>query len=167
MSMLMVMAGVGAVGSIVGATVSAIGASESAKREQALDNYNAAVARNNAAEIKNAGEQAAKKKTAEGEALISRQRALYAVAGVTSSGTPTEVMIGTAEEAASDAWEIEQNSAFKSQQETEQSKLDEMAGQNASAAASGIIGGTLLTGLAKAFSSMEGAYKPKGSGNIK
>lgn len=164
MSFLYVAAGVAVVTALVGTTVSVVGGIQAGDHAKKVGDYNAAVQRNNALEAQNAANQAAQRKRDEGRAIISRQRAMYAVAGVSPDGTPTEIEIGTAGDIEDDAFLIMQKGEFAYQQGMGEAGFSEAEGEDAQSASYLQAGGTLLSGLGKAAGSMSSAYSPKMTG---
>jgi hypothetical protein len=165
MSFVLVEVGILAVG-VIGAGVTAASQISAGKTQKEYQDYNAAVQRQQALQTEHTAEVAAERKKVEGEQLMAKQYALYAQAGVGTSGTPTEVMIGTAGEVAEDAQLIMQKGEFAYQQGMESANISEAEGAAAERGSYGQAGGILLTGLSKTASSASALFAPKPPGNI-
>jgi hypothetical protein len=136
----------------VGAGVSAVGQIKAGESAEAWGNYNAAVARNNALAATQSAEYEATKKTEEGRQLMAKQRVAYAMSGVDTEGSPTDVILGTAGDVKMDAMAILRQGAIQAGQYESQAVLSTMQAESAMPAAYVGAGSTLLTGLGRAAS---------------
>ena len=153
-----VLVGVAVVG-LVGAGASAYGQYQQGQSTKKWNDYNASVQRENAKAVLDQSNQQAEQKRAQGEQTMARQRVLYAKAGLDLSGTPTDVILGTAGEVENDAQLIIQKGQVGYVQDNESAAMSE--GQGSDAATSGMLqaSGTLLSGLGKAGGQAYTAYK--------
>ena len=165
MSFVAVAVGIGAVG-LIGSGVSVAAQISSGQTQKEYQDYNAAVQRQSALESEHTAEVTAERKKVEGEQLIAKQHVLYAQAGVGTSGTPTEVMIGTAGDVAEDAQLIMQKGEFAYQQGMESANISEIEGESAERGSYGQAGGILLTGLSKTASSASALFAPTPDSDI-
>jgi len=124
------------------------------------NDYNADVQRQKANAILQQSEKMARRKRIEGERLLARQHVLYAKAGLDLSGTPTEVMLGTAEDVESDAQAILYKGRMGYEQEMEGATLSRMHGDMAAQTGAMQAGGTLLSGLGKVAERYSKNYQP-------
>lgn len=157
-------AAVGAAAYAVGATalgtaISAAGQIQAGKSQSEWSNYNASVARQNAIAAQQSAEYDARRTREAGEKLKSRQRVLYAKSGVSLEGTPTDVMLGTAEDIEMDAMAIIRRGLIGSQQYQSQANLSEMQGSAAQTASYYGAGSSLLTGMGDIAEIKSGVYR--------
>jgi hypothetical protein len=146
----------------IGAGVSAYGSYREGQDAKAASQYNANVAREQAAMIEQSGAMDASRQRKQVSRLIGTQKAGYAGAGVELSGSPLDAMIYTAAEGEMDAQIIEYSSRIKSQGLLSQAKYDERLGDIY--ARSGMVraGGTLLsqgTSIASQYYPVKGTSK--------
>ena len=140
-------------------TVTAVSEYEAGQSTKKWDYYNAAVQEQQAAAVLKQSQKEAEKKRVEGQTLMSRQRVLYAMSGLDLSGTPTDVILGTAGEVENDAQLILQKGATGYSNDMSAAALSK--GQGDQAALSGELqaGGTLMSGLGKAAGSASQNYQ--------
>lgn len=146
----------------IGAAVSGAGALQSGAASSAAYGYKAQVAENNAAIAKQkavldiqSGEIAAVNKGLQTRALVGKEKATQAAAGIdVNTGSAADVRAGSAELGMLDALTIRSNAAkqawadeVQATSDTAQARLDRMAGDQAETA--GMIGaaGSLLNGV--------------------
>ena len=140
---------------VVGALAAAAGAGTavySAKSQASWNEYNAAVARQQGIATENAAEQLAKQKQQQGAALMAKQRVLYASAGVDSTGTPSDVILGSAEQVNEDVQTILLKGKQAMAGADNSAMLSEMQAASANTAGYANAGSTLLTGLSTSAS---------------
>jgi len=147
------MAIVGLAMSAAAAGISAYSSYEQGKSRDRLAKYNAAVEQNRAIQAQLDARSAASAKRREAEKLEKRQRALYAKAGVTTEGTPLEVMIDTATDMELEALEIERSGTTLAEQHLTQAEIDKFTGAAAKRAGTMGAGATLLQGAGQMASS--------------
>lgn len=142
-------AGVAEAGTLAGSGLAAYGQYQSGQNTQKIDEYNSAVQVQNALEVQNKAKMDAENKRAEGDALMARQRVLYAKSGVAQEGTPTELIIGTAGNVEDDAQTILLKGKYGYEAEMESATISGTEGETA--AQGGILqaGGTLFSGLSR------------------
>lgn len=150
---------IGMVASAVGAAVSAMGQMQAGQSQSEWYAYNAEVARQNAIAAKQSAEYDATRKREEGATLMAKQRTLYAKSGVSLEGSPTDVILGTAEDVEMDAMAIIRKGLITSQQYESQAALSEMSGSAAEKASYYGAGSTLLTGIGNVAALKGGAYR--------
>jgi hypothetical protein len=148
---------------VISTAVSMTAQYQQAQTQQKWSDYNAKVQQQQANEVLRQSEQEASRKRAEGERLIARQHVLYAKAGLDLSGTPEELMIGTAEEVEQDAQLIIHKGEMGYDQGMESSILSKGQGEMEANAGMAKAGETLLSGLGKAYGQYSSNYQP-GSG---
>lgn len=143
----------------VGTGVSAYNQYQAGKAQQALNNYNAQVNEQVAADTARDARIKANAQRAENERLKARQRALYAKAGVVlGTGTPLLTQVAQAGELEMAALEVETAGNVEAARLRTQAVLDRMAGKSASRAGTLGAAGTILQGIGQA-SSIGLAYK--------
>lgn len=162
--------------SAIGTVQQASAQRDAGKAQQNLNNYRAAVARNNAIRAENAaqdaqerGKEASFQKLLETKRLIGRQRAAIAGSGVlVDSGSAADIVADTRELGTFESLVIRADSereAFslrqRGEQFTEEASLEEGAGRNAASAGRSEAFGTLTTGLASVAQKWYG-YKKEG-----
>lgn len=146
---------VAAVAALAGAGIAAYSAVQQGNAAKAANDYNAAVARNNALQAKEAA--AGNESTAARKAsfVLGAQRAGAGAAGIDpNQGSPLSLMTDTAQQTTLDALRIKYGGDTQSAAYLNQGALDVASGRNAQAA--GNLGGaaTILGGAGRAF----GAY---------
>ena len=133
--------------SAIGTGVAAYSSYQQGKAQQALNNTNAAINDQAALDAGRDSRAAANEQRAKGEALKSRQRALYAKAGVVAAtGSPLLVQVETAGQLELSALDVERGGTIQAAQLRNQSMLDRMAGKSARTAGNLNAGATLLQG---------------------
>ena len=160
-----IIAGIGALAAAAGAGT----ALYSAKSQASWNEYNAAVARQQGIATENAAEQLANQKQQQGAALMAKQRVLYASAGVDSTGTPSDVILGSAEQVNEDVQTILLKGKQAMAGADNSAMLSEMQAASASTAGYANAGSTLLTGLSTSASNYMKysvpTYNSTGGGN--
>jgi hypothetical protein len=141
------LAAAGLVTSAVGTAVGVAGQMQAASNASEWANYNASVAKANAAAAQATGEYEKTQQLQEGEQLKGRQIALYAKAGVATEGTPTNVILDTAANVQMDADMTLRNYMITAGQYTNQAQGDILQGQIQSSQYTAAAAGTLLTGM--------------------
>lgn len=101
------------------------------KSEAALREYNARLAEREAVEKQEAAAYEEQEFLKGGERLKARQRTLYAKAGVTFEGTPSDVMEQTAYELKKDAFNIRRGGQLGARRLTAEAQLQRFAGRSA------------------------------------
>jgi hypothetical protein len=129
---------------------------QAGKSQEEWNNYNAAVSRQNAIAAMQSAEYDAGMTREAGEKLKARQRVLYAKSGVSLEGSPTDVILGTAEDVEMDAMSIIRKGLIQGQQYESQANLSEMQGEAARTSSYYGAGSSLLTGIGDVAS----RYKP-------
>lgn len=130
--------------------------------------YNAAVARQKAQAARKAGKLEADRIRKQRERLTGRQKALYAKAGVTFSGSPMEVMIDSATNYEMDALITEYNYEVEARQSESQAQISNWRAKTYRSNSWKRAGATLLQGA----SSSSGLFNkasvadPTGSYNV-
>jgi len=133
-------------------TVASIGSSLNQSKSQSdYYSYNAQVAEANAAAARTSAELDAERTREAGLRLLATQRAQYGASGVTLEGTPTDVILGTAEEIELDAQSILRKGLIQSQQYTSKAALDQISAEAASDTAGINATKSLLTGLGNTY----------------
>jgi hypothetical protein len=94
----------------------------------------------------------AEREAEQNEALKSRQRLAFNLAGVTPEGTPTDLLIDTTRKMELDALAIRYGGESSGASLETQAQLSRMQGQNAQAAGWWNAGSSLLSGATKATS---------------
>lgn len=146
----------------VGTGVSAYSQIQAGKAQQSLNNYNAAVNDQAALDASRDARIKANAQRANAEAIKSRQRALYAKAGVvTATGTPLLVQVAQAGELEMAALEQEQAGNSEAARLRQQAVLDRMSGKAARRAGGLGAAATILQGAGQA-ASIGLAYKGRG-----
>lgn len=116
--------------SVVGTGISAYSSYQAGKAQQSLNNYNAAVNDQAAADAARDGRILANEQRRKNESIKARQRALYAKAGVvTATGSPLLVQVEQAGQLELGALETQQQANVKAVQLRQQAQLDRMAGK--------------------------------------
>ena len=149
----------------VSAGMSAYGQYESGQSQQKWSRYNADVQREQAKAVLHQADVAANRKREEGQRLMAKQRVLYAKGGLDMSGTPTELMLGTARDIEIDAQAIMQKGEMGYSQNMESATISEGEGDVAASSGTMQAGATLLSGLGKAADLYSANYKPGVSGS--
>lgn len=148
----------------VGTGISAYSSYQAGKAQQSLNNYNASVNDQAAADAARDGKILAANARAKNEAIKARQRALYAKAGVVSAtGTPLLVQVQQAGELEMGALEVEQQANAKAAQLRQQAVLDRMAGKIARTTGGLNAAATVLTGAGQATSTLTNYRLYKGA----
>ena len=124
--------------------------------------YNADVQREQAKAVLDQANKEAARKRAQGETLMARQRVLYAKSGLDLSGTPTEVMLGTADEVEQDAQTIIRKGQMGYWQDMQNSSMSETQGEQAAMSGALQAGGTLLSGMGKVAGDLSANYTSGG-----
>lgn len=124
--------------SIAAAGVQTYSAYEQGKSQKAMADYNADVAKAEAAQLDKAGSVAAKEIRDNKRRILSSQNVAYAKSGVQSAGTPLLVEINTAADEEYNAMMTSYNYGVKSSQALSSSRLSRMTGRSASRA--GVLG---------------------------
>lgn len=145
--------------SAIGTAVSAIGQMQAGQSQSEWHAYNAEVARQNAIAAKQSAEYDATRKREEGATLMAKQRTLYAKSGVSLEGSPTDVILGTAEDVEMDAMAIIRKGLITSQQYESQAALSEMSGSAAKTSSYYGAGSSLLTGIGRVAELKSGVYR--------
>lgn len=122
---------------VAGTALSAYSSIKAGQEQKKWYDYNAGVARENAA-------FEADQLTRKGEALKGQQRVMYAKAGVTPEGTPTTVMADTSANLARDVAAIRYKGA-------KLADIQEQIGEGYEEAGYWGAGSTILTGIGSAF----------------
>jgi len=143
----------------IGTAASTIGQIQAGQSQAEWSAYNAEVSRQNALAAKQSAEYDATRTREEGAKLMARQRVLYAKSGVALEGTPTDVILGTAEDVEMDAMAILRKGLIQSQQYESQATLSEMSGAAAKTQGYYGAGSTLLTGIGNIAALKSGVYK--------
>ena len=134
----------------VGSGVSAYNSYQSGKATERLNNYNADLADQQAADTERDGRILANAQRAKNQKMQARQRALYAKGGVvTGTGSPLLVQAEQAGEMEMAALEVERTADAKAARLKSQAVLDRMAGKNARSAGNLNAAATLLSGAGK------------------
>ncbi len=143
----------------VGTGVSAYNQYQAGKAQQKLNNYNAALNDQAALDAQRDARIKANAQRAQGERIKSRQRALYAKAGVVgATGTPLLVQVAQAGELEMAALEQEQAGNSEAARLRSQAVLDRMSGKIARRAGNLGAAATILQGVSSA-SQIGLAYK--------
>ncbi len=136
------------VASVAGTGYPAYSQYQAGKSQQALNNYNAAVNDQAAADAARDGRIAANNQRQQNERLKSRQRALYAKAGVNiASASPLMVQMQQAGELEMAALEQEQQASSEAARLRSQAVLDRMSGKIARKTGTLNAVGTVLQGV--------------------
>ena len=131
----------------VGTGISAYSSYQAGKANQALNNYNAAVNDQAAADAVRDGKILANQQRQKNEAIKARQRTLYAKAGVvTATGSPLLVQVAQAGELELGALETQQQANAQAVRLRQQAQLDRMAGKAARTAGNLNAAATVLQG---------------------
>lgn len=157
-------AAVGALFTAAGAGVSAFSSFQQGKSEKAINDYNAQVQEQQAKQAQADARAASSAQRGENTRLLSKQRALYAKAGVVASGTPLLVMAEQAGIMEMNALDIERQGKVKAQYLTSQASLDRMKGKVAKKAAYLQGYSTILNGVGTLFRQLDAANKGGGGG---
>jgi uncharacterized protein involved in type VI secretion and phage assembly len=129
--------------------LTAFGQIQQGQQQAQAASYNAAVARQKAQAARQAGELEAEKIRKQKERLTGRQKALYAKAGVTFSGSPMEVMIDSATDAEMDALITEYNYSVEASQAESQAQISNWRAKTYRSSSWTRAGATLLTGASE------------------
>ncbi|WP_043588415.1 hypothetical protein [Geminisphaera colitermitum] len=141
------------VASVAGAGVSAYSSIQQGKATERLNNYNAALAQQEASVKERDSRIAANAQREQNAALLARQRALYAKSGVVgTTGTPLLVQSETAATLERSALDIERTGNIEAGRYRQQAVLDRMAGKSARRAGTLNAGATILGGVGSAAS---------------
>lgn len=92
----MALAAVATVATVVGTGLTAYGQYETMSQQEDMANYNAALAESEAKQKQLETRERVKRQRSENDRFKAKQRAAFAKAGITSTGTPLEVMSQTA-----------------------------------------------------------------------
>jgi hypothetical protein len=156
------MAAVAAGAAVVGAAVSAYSAIKQGQSAQAAGNYNAQVAQNNAISATQQGSAAEAQSRLQSRAQIGLEQANFGASGVDmSSGSPLDVLRGSAAQGELDAQQTKYSYQMKALGYSTDATLSSFEGNNA--ANSGYLGaaGRLLAGGASAYGLYnKGGVKP-------
>lgn len=133
---------------IAGTVVSAASAIAQGNAQNAMAKYNAKLAERDAEARRRQASMDEELSRSRSSAIMSRQRAVMAAAGVdTSSGTPLAIAEQSAEDAEMDALAIRYGGAIGAQRFQEEANLSRMQGRSAKQAGMFRAGSTLLTGF--------------------
>lgn len=116
---------------MLGGVMSAQSAQRQAKAKADADRFNAAVAKRNADAARSQGAQDAAAKEREGIKQIGAARAAYGAAGVTSEGSPLDVLASTASNIELDRQTILYKANLRAMGYEDEATLDLMAADNA------------------------------------
>jgi cell division septum initiation protein DivIVA len=145
--------------SAVGSVMSAQAQRQAGNTQQALYNYNASITENQAVHVQRDAAYVANNERLQNQRLLSRQRALYAKAGVVgSTGTPLLVMAEQAATLELNALQAEYRGSEEAANLKGQAVLDRWQGGIASATGRMNANATLLTGAQKLLGQF-GSYK--------
>lgn len=114
---------------IVGAISQATGAQRQGEGMRTAEEYNAAVLRQEADQIKRSGELDIFRQRKQARMLKSKQRALYGKAGVLLEGSPTEVMVASAADAELDIMITDYNTKVSASRAESQARYHEYLGK--------------------------------------
>lgn len=157
--------GIGALGAVIsfaGAGVAGMSQIEQGKSQQAMANYNAAVQEQQAKQSEADARSKANAQRAGNQALMSKQRALYAKAGVTASGSPLLVQAEQAAVLEMGALDIERTGNVKAAYARSQAELDRMAGKVAKKAGKMQGYSTILMGAGQMLMNLDAISKGGG-----
>ena len=160
---------VGTAASIAGAGYSAYSSYQSGKAQERINNYNAKIAEQDAADKQRDGRILANAQRAAGERMMSRQRALYGKSGTVGGvGSPLMVQAEQAGQLEMAALDVQRNANAQAGKLRQQAVADRMAGRAARQAGSLNAAGTLLQGAGNAMGNYA-AFKGAGTGysNVK
>lgn len=120
---------------------------DAGKAQQSAYNYNASIARRQAAQAHEAGKLEAYRQRKAARAFSAKQRAAYSAAGVRGIGSPLEVQYNDFAELEMDAIITEMNAQNQASMFMSEAEYDEWRGKQARRAANISAYGTLLTSL--------------------
>tara|TARA_R110000868_G_scaffold148301_2_gene370096 strand:+ start:12788 stop:13267 length:480 start_codon:yes stop_codon:yes gene_type:complete len=139
--------------SLVGTGISAYSSYQSGKAQERINNYNAQIAEQDAADKVRDGRILANAQRARGEKLQARQRALYGKSGTVGDvGSPLMVQAEQAGQLEMAALDVQQTANAQAGKLRQQAVADRMAGKAARQAGSLNAAGTLLQGSGSAVS---------------
>lgn len=145
------MAAAAAVIAVVGAVVGAYGQYSDGKSREAAADRNASTERRNAKFAFDQGELEVAAQARRNFLRTSAARAGYAASGVTSEGSPLDVLEASAAESERDTQNIRMVANAKAQGYTDSSVLDDMRAKNAANSGNYGAAGSLLSGASKAY----------------
>ena len=137
--------GLGTGTKLLGDIMKGVGAFQAGQGEKVINDLNAAVARANAAAIKQSGEFEVRSLEKTKKRFGSAQRAGYAKAGVKLEGSPINVLIDSAAEFETDLLISKYNTRVGEIQANLQGDLSKAQGKIAAAQGLGSLGNTLLS----------------------
>jgi hypothetical protein len=132
---------------LAGVATSAAGQAKQGKQAEKAMQYNAAVSEIEAQNAENAAELEAFKMGRAKERMGGTQRATYAKAGVTQSGTPLSVQLESASEAEMDIMIMRWNGKVAKSRAKSQAQYERILGANYASAGKAQAASTLLQGV--------------------
>ncbi len=138
--------------SMLGSMKSAQSAKDQGEAAATAQRFNAAAAQRDAQVARDQAAQDASAKQIEGIKKIGAARAAYGAAGITSEGSPLDVLANTASSIELDRQTILYKGRLKAMGYEDESTLDLMAATNSEKAGQEKASSTLLSGAGKAFS---------------
>lgn len=142
----MAFAAIAPVLTVVGTAVSAYGTYQQMSAQSDMSKYNAEVAEAQAEQTRRETSERVKRQRRENERFKASQRAAYAKAGITSSGTPLEVMSQTAADLELAALDTAYAGEAKAQQFMQNAAVNRYQSKSLKRAAPLAVGTTVLGG---------------------
>lgn len=154
----------GAAVSFAGAGYAGMAQMEAGKSQAALSEYNARVQEQQAEQLKSDSRIGANAQRRQGEMLKSKQRALYAKAGVTADGSPLLIQAEQAAIIEQSALDVERTGNVKAAYALSQAELDRMTGRAAKRAGKMQGTATILSGAGQFLMNVDALSKGGSAG---
>lgn len=131
---------------VVGTAVSAYGTYQSMSQQSDMSKYNAQVAESQAEQVKRETTERIKRQRDENDRFKKKQRAAYAKAGITGTGTPLAVMSQTASDLELAALDTAYEGQSRSQALMQKAAINDYQSKSFKRAAPLAVGTTILGG---------------------
>lgn len=145
---------------LVGSAISAVGTLSAASSQANAQRYNAQVADRNATVATQQGEAAAEQQRRVNMMRLGTIQAGYSASGITSEGSPIDVLAASAAQAELEAQNLKYNASLKALGYGDQAALDRTSAENTETAGMYSAAGSLLTGYGRSKAMGAGTGTP-------